>query len=531
MYSCTINVTYMGKTNHLHREKGQMTGQRNSLFTPKKNENILLQQEVLLKLLNKAEHTDFGIIHKFNEILQSDNPVKAFQNAVPLTDYTNFHSQWLHKSIDGKDDVVWPGKIKYFAKSSGTSGASSKRLPVSNQMLRQFQKSTYKQILQLRNVDLPKSFYKSKVLVLGGTTRLTRNDFGLFEGDLSGILAKNKSITLSPFSKPGRKIAQLTDWNTKIDQIVEKAPKWNIGVVSGVPSWVQLCLERIIEHHRLKTIHDIWPNFQMYVHGGVFIEPYKEKLESLFGKEVLYQNTYLASEGYFAYQKDMTSVGMDLLVKEGIFYEFVEAKYFDQLRNNDFYKVPTKTIAEVNPQEHYALIISTCSGLWRYMIGDIVSFSDSSISKIEIVGRLTHSLNVCGEHLSETNMVKGIEEASKRIGISIEEFCVYPAKDHDRHHWYIGCNQQVNSNLFSVILNDILSQNNDDYACVRKHLLKMPKVKVLPVEKFYEFMLIKNKFGAQHKFPHVMNNRQAREWEVFLTNTDHFRDLYGREAS
>lgn len=504
---------------------------RNGQKTTSREESMEIQQAVLRQLLEQAKHTYFGIIHSFHDALNSDNLLESFKRETPLTDYDSFHDQWLSKALDGASDIVWPGRIKYYARSSGTSGASSKRIPVSSTMLKQFKRTAYRQIIHSNAYNLPPSFYQSKFLILGGSTQLSKYGIGQSEGDLSGILAKNKSLALSGFSKPGKKISKIDDWNTKVDQIAEMAPKWNIGVISGVPSWVLLLLDRIIERHNLKTIHDIWPNLSLYIHGGVFVEPYREKLDKMLGKPIHYQNTFLASEGYFAYQKDPFDEAMELLINEGIFYEFVEEQYFDFLRNKDYYEIPTCTLSEVVPHKKYAMIISTCSGLWRYDQGDIIEFTDSSARRIKIVGRLSNSINICGEHLSEVNLVKAIEDTAKILRITIDEFCVYPSKDYNRHNWYIGSNQHINSNQFSTILNERLSIINDDYRCVRKHLLKAPKIKVLPTEKFYEYLLIKNKFGAQHKFPHVMNPDQIRAWEIFLTNTEFFKENVDKIAS
>ncbi len=516
---------------HLLKETTRVGYQRKSEKTSPIRNTSEEQTETLLRLLEKAKMTDFGIIHKFNDILTSGNLKEHFADQVPLTNYEQFHEQWLSRTLDGQPDVIWPGKIKYFARSSGTSGASSKRIPVSSSMLRQFHRSAFRQIMHLNTLNLPGSFYQSKFLILGGSTDLNKYGIHHYEGDLSGILAQNKSLAFVPFSKPGRKISKIKNWDEKIERIVEKAERWNIGAISGVPSWVLLLLERIVAHYNVKNIHEIWPNLSIYVHGGVFLDPYKQKLEKLLGRPIIYQNTYLASEGYFAYQHHFSGDQMELLTDAGIYFEFIEETYFNELRSDDLYGLPTVTIQDVEPGKRYAMVISTCSGLWRYTLGDIIEFVSDDKRSIRIVGRLSHSLNMCGEHLSEVNMVRAIEETAKLLRISVEEFCVYPSRDFDRHNWYIGTNQFVNTNQFAAILNERLAMKNDDYASVRRYLLKTPKVKALPVEKFYEFMLIRQNYGAQSKFPHVMQPHQAREWEIFLTNTEHFRDLYADKSA
>lgn len=446
-----------------------------------------------------------------------------FKNSVPLYNYEEFYAQWLHRTINDEANVISSEKISHFALSSGTTNDSSKRIPVSEKMMRHFQRVTVKQIIDLGAYDLPEKFYTSKVLTVGGSTKLTKvKDH--FEGDLSGILAKNKSFTLTPFTRPKKKISNINDWNEKLEAMVQAAPKWNIGVVAGVPSWICLLLEAIIERYELESIHDLWPDFALYLHGGVFLEPYKDRINSCLGKEIIYQNTYLASEGYVAYQRNLKAEGMELLTSSGIYYEFVESRYFEDLKNKQLKNIPTLNLSEVKNDEPYALVMTTCSGLWRYIIGDIITFTDINTCTMKILGRISSSLNVLGEHLSEGNLRAAIQRTSQKLQVNIEEFCVYPAASNDRHNWYIGSNQRIDTNKFSVVLNEELSELNDDYATVRKHLLKTPKIKTLPVQKFYEFLEHKKKLGGQNKFPLVMNTIQAKEWERFLTATNFLVD-------
>lgn len=489
------------------------------------------QYRTLIQLLSQAKHTNFGLIHQFENLIEAEDTLRRFKQTVPISNYQLFYDNWLHEALEGKQNVIWPGKISYFAKSSGTSGSASKFIPVSGSMLKQFRRTTMEQIANLHQLDLSESFYGSKVLILGGSTDLERIAPGIQTGDLSGILAQHKSPAFTTIAKPGRKTARLKDWNEKIERIVQKADRWNIGVISGVPSWVALLMERIISYHRVNNIHEIWPNLRIYVHGGVFIDPYRQKLDKLFGQPVHYQNTFLASEGYFAFQHHFNSDSMELLTDSGIFYEFVEESYFPEMRIGAFYGLPTVTLNEVVPGKRYAMVITTCSGLWRYSLEDIIEFASADQKSIRIVGRLSQSLNMCGEHLSEVNMVEAIEETARSLNISVEEFCVHPSREFDRHNWYIGTNQLVNINQFTTVLNDRLAQKNDDYASARKYLLKTPKVKMLPIEKFYEFMLIRKNYGSQHKFPRVMQAHQVREWEIFLTNSDQFRDLYSEKSA
>lgn len=478
------------------------------------------QSKVLKELLTKAKKTKFGRDYGFSKLLQENNICDAFRKNLPVYTYESFYEPYIKPQLDGEKNVAWPNKINYFALSSGTTTDSSKRIPVSDQMIKQFQKTTLEQLLQLHELELPSKFYESTVLTIGGSTKLKEIN-SYFEGDLSGILQKNKRFLYRLFSKPGSKIAQLNDWNRKLEEIVKNAPKWDIGVMAGAPSWVLILLERIVKTYGVKSIHEIWPNFRIFLHGGVFLDTYKEKINALCSKDIFYKNTYLASEGYFAYQKAPESSGMKLLTNHGVYYEFIEEKYFEQINSNsDISQIPTLLLSEVKENENYGLVISTSSGLWRYFIGDVIKFTDLVNLEIDIVGRVRHTLNLVGEHLSLENMNKAVQKTNRRFGISAEEFCVVRGKKEDRHHWYIGSNSMVDPQKYAVYLNLALEELNDDYKYVRKYLLKAPRVKMLPIQKFYEFMEKKGKMGAQHKFPRVLNKTQALEWESFLSSFD-----------
>ena len=478
------------------------------------------QTGVLLDLLNQAKKTEFGTTYNFTSLLNNPSVASEYQDRIPLFTYETFYDAWLKKALTGTKNHIWPGKINYYALTSGTTTATSKRIPVSDQMLQQFQRTTLKQIVSLHKMDLPTTFFNASVLTVGGSTLLT--DVGThLEGDLSGILQKNKSFLVKPFSKPGHKTAQLKDWNKKMDEMVRKAPRWDIGVIAGVPSWVLMLLERIVSTYNLKTIHDIWPNFQLYLHGGVFLDNYKERILQLCKKPPFFINTYLASEGYFAYQEHPTDEGMTLLKEHGVYYEFVEDKYFELLANaQELNKIPTVLLDDVIPDKNYAIVISTSSGLWRYIMGDVVRFHETTKHQLSIVGRISHTINMLGEHLSLEHMNKAVKYAAKKLNVDVEEFCVSASKKLDRHHWYIGSNQVIEEQLFGAYINECLEEINDDYRSVRKILLRTPKVKTLPLQKFYDFMELNGKSGGQHKFPRVLNKTQTKAWESFLNCLD-----------
>lgn len=484
----------------------------------KKSQKAKDQEATLKRLVQKAKYTDFGAWHSFEKIQNAQDIATSFKQYVPITNYEQFHEQWLSKSLDGKRNVIWPGKINFYALSSGTTNSPSKRIPVTESMLRQFQKTTVKQVVGLHDLELPAAFFESNVLIIGGSTELVKTDH-YHEGDLSGILAKNKSVLLSSFTKPKKKVARIRNWDKKMDEIVRKAEKWDIGIIAGVPSWVALLLERIVRHYNVESIHEIWPNFSVYSHGGIFLAPYKQRIERVLKKPICYQNTYLASEGYFAFQQDFHTPGMELLLSDGIYFEFVEQKYFDQLNEGRFENIPTLDIEEVRMNTPYAILISTCSGLWRYSIGDVIRFIDLDSKKIEIIGRVSFNLNLMGEHLSDGNIQAAIKYACKELRINVEEFCVHPTTEKGRHEWYIGLgnnNKKVISSQFADLIDNHLKDINDDYASVRKYTLNFPKVHAFPVERFYDFMALKGKVGGQNKFPRILKEEQVSQWRSFL---------------
>jgi hypothetical protein len=323
----------------------------------------------------------------------------------------------------------------------------------------------------------------------------------------------------SPFYKPGKKIARTKDWDKKIEMVVKQAPNWDIGFIVGVPAWIQLCMEKIIRKYNLRNIHEMWPNLAFFVHGGVSIEPYRKGFEKLLGKPLTYIETYLASEGFIAYQERQNARGMRLSTGQQIFFEFVpfDNKNFDS-EGNIVAKPQAFLIDEVEEGKDYALLISTSAGAWRYLIGDTIRFTDKENCEIVITGRTKHYLSLVGEHLSVENMNKAIQMVSEELNISIPEFTVagIPHGLFFAHQWYLASNDQADPELVKIRIDERLRELNDDYAVERGNALKEIYVKILPGEKFMEFMKIKGKVGGQHKFPRVLKGKMLRDWQQFL---------------
>jgi hypothetical protein len=479
------------------------------------------QLKVLKKLLRKARFTQFGQLYKFDEILMSRHPGKKFQQLVPTYDYSKIYKDWWYKTLEGIPDVCWPGVIKYFALSSGTSDASSKYIPITKDLIRSNTVTSFRQLLSLTRYDhVPKSSIGKGWLMLGGSTQLQKGPT-YYAGDLSGIQQKNIPFWFLGLGlyKPGKKIAKEKDWAKKLEEVVENAPNWDIGFIVGVPAWLQLCIEKIIERYKLTNIHELWPNLAFYVHGGVALEPYKKGFEKLLGKPITYIQTYLASEGFLAYQNRQDTAGMQLALNNNIFFEFVpfDDKNFDH-EGNMFEDPEAYMIHEIEENKDYAILISTNAGAWRYAIGDTVRLVDKERSEIIITGRTKHFLSLVGEHLSVDNMNKAIEMAGEELNIFIPEFTVagVPHGNFFAHKWYIATDDKVNASKLASVIDEKLKLLNDDYEVERRHALKSVDVEVLSEEIFMNFMNARGKVGGQHKFPRVLKGKILEDWQSFL---------------
>lgn len=476
------------------------------------------QKKVLKRLLRKASNTAFGEHYDFYDILKSHDPLAGFRQKVPMHDYNTIFRSWWYRSLNGEPFVCWPGKVKYFALSSGTSEASSKYIPVTNDMLRDIKKTSIRQIFSLARFDFPKTFYEKGILMLGGSTHLNYNGT-YYEGDLSGITTKNIPFWFQHFYKPGKRISRERDWPTKLNEIVKKAKDWDIGVIVGVPAWWQILIEKIIEHYKVENIHQVWPNLSIFVHGGVSFTPYVKGFEKLLGKSLTYIETYLASEGFVAFQNRPGTNGMQLALNAGLFYEFVpfNASNFDD-EGNLKPEANALTIAEVEESTEYALLLSTCAGAWRYLIGDTIKFVNKEMSEIIITGRTKHFLNLCGEHLSQENMNMAVKMMEDQLNIEVREFTVAGIKHQTMfaHKWYIGTDSEADPAVLRKHIDENLKILNDDYRVERIAAIREVFVEVLPSKVFYDWMRIRGKEGAQNKFPRVLKNKLLETWEAYL---------------
>lgn len=490
-------------------------------FEPKVATPGQYQRHTLRQLMEKARYTAFGKHYGFSDMLDQElDFVRAFRTRVPVHNYNKMHDQWWHRCLQGEENVTWPGKVKYFALSSGTSESASKHIPVTQDMIKSTKKVGFKQLYSMTDFDVPPAAFQKGVLMLGGTTSLYEKG-EYYEGDMSGISAKNMPKWLSSlFYKPGQKISKRPRWEDRIKLIVRNARKWDVGTVCGVPAWVQIVLEEVIRYHKVNHIHEIWPNLSIYIHGGVSFEPYRESFKKLLGRPITFIETYMASEGSFGFQARPGGHGIKLVLNVGIFYEFVpfNEQNFDEDGNiRDHAK--SLLVHEVDEDTHYAVMISTCAGAWRYIIGDVVRFTNAREHEIAIVGRTKQFLSLCGEHLSIDNMNRAVEIVSRRMGIEIHEFTVagFAYENLFAHRWYIGAeNTDVDTEAVKKLLDETLCELNDDYAVERTSALKEVFVEVLPNDTFYDYMRSIGKHGAMNKFPRVLKGEAYTRWVDWL---------------
>ena len=482
-----------------------------------KDENPEKQQRAQLdRLLQKASSTSFGVYYQFNGIRKAADPIAAFQQSVPLFEYAGMNDRWWQQQQIAPN-ITWPGKPDFFALSAGTTGNESKRVPVTADMLESIRAVGLSQAESLARFDLPPELFEKEILMLSSSAQLKKHPNGHQEGEISGISSNNIPTWFSGFYRPGLEIARINNWDERVEAIAEAAPGWDIGAIAGIPAWVQLMLRRIIDRHQLDTIHDIWPHLRIYATGGVAFGPYRQSFEQLTAQPLIYLDTYLASEGFFAYNARPGTMNMRLATHHDIFYEFIpfNERGFDE-RGNLLEEPEVLHIGQVEEGTDYALIVSTPAGTWRYMIGDTIQFTDLEHLEIRISGRTKYFLNVVGSQLSEDKMNDAIEELSQRIGQPINEYAVSALKDDKGdfyHQWVLAVESNAAETDLSPQLDEILKANNKNYAVARQKALKNVKVQALPKDEVYGWLERRKKKGGQVKMPRVM---KAEDMEDLL---------------
>ena len=469
---------------------------------------IEVQEELLKGLINKAKHTEIGNQYDFNSI----KTYADFAKSVPVTTYEDNESNY-ERARKGESNIFWPTPIKWFAKSSGTTNAKSKFLPVSNESLEECHYAASKDLLCLYLNNNPDSeLFLGKSLRLGGSKELYKENGTVF-GDLSAILIDNMPFWAEFSSTPSNEVSLMPDWETKMQAIVDKTINENVTSLLGVPSWVLVLLNQVLESTGKNNLFEIWPNLEVYFHGGVSFDPYLEQYKKLLPKNnFLYYETYNASEGFFAIQDRNNSKELLLMLDYGIFYEFIPMDTYD---SSEEIIIP---LSDVELGKNYAIVITTNAGLWRYKIGDTIRFTSINPFRIKVTGRTKHHINVFGEELIIENAEVALRKAAKLTHSEIIDYTAGPifmeGKEKGAHEWIIEFKKQPDdSATFNKLLDAFLQESNSDYEAKRYNntTLKPPKIHTARKDLFKDWLKQNDKLGGQNKIPRLSKSREFLE--------------------
>lgn len=484
------------------------------------------QKRWLESILLSGTNTSFGHEHCFNRFNFSNKreylqKLKYFQENVPIRDYDAF-VPYINRIRSGENYVLWNQKVKWFAKSSGTSSDRSKFIPITPDSLHINHYGGFKRMLAWYVANNPQSrIFNGKALTLGGSVQLDEaGDGKSFYGDLSAILLKNSPAVVEALRTPKRDTALIADFNRKIEEICKESSRQNVTNFSGVPSWNLVLLNKILEYTGKGNILEVWPNLELFMHGGIGFEPYREIYRSIIpGSNMHYLENYNASEGYFAFQDDLSVPQMLLTVNNGIFYEFIPMDMFNEVMKGRIRQIPT--LEDVKTGVNYAVVITTCNGLWRYLIGDCVKFTSLYPHRIQITGRTQLCINAFGEELMISNAEKALAEACRSCRCSVNDFTVAPvfmeltqgsgnmatpASSKGRHKWAIEFSAMPQDiNEFADTLDKALAMCNSDYAAKREGNATMERLQIIALKQgtFMKWMESRNKLGGQNKVPRL----------------------------
>lgn len=465
-----------------------------------------IQTEVLMRLIGAAASTEWGAAHKYEKI----NSYSNFASQVGVQDYESLKG-YIDRMRHGESDVLWKGRCRWFAKSSGTTNDKSKFIPVTPRGLQNVHYKGGFDVVSLYLRNNPQSrFFSGKGLILGGSHATNYNLPGSLVGDLSAILIENVNPLVNFLRVPDKQTALLGDFEEKMDKIARATAHTNVTNISGVPSWMMAVLKHMLDITGKNSVEELWPNIEVFFHGGVAFTPYREQYMQLIRKpDMKYMETYNASEGFFGIQNDPADPSMLLMIDYDIFYEFIPLDELDS---------PNPTVLplwEVEVGKNYAMLISTSCGLWRYMIGDTVRFTSKEPYKIVITGRTKHFINAFGEELIVDNAEKGLKKACLETGAQVAEYTAAPvfmnANAQCRHQWLIEFSQSPDSiEHFARVLDETLQQINSDYEAKRYKDITLQSLEIVEARKglFNDWLKSKGKLGGQHKVPRLSNSRQ-----------------------
>ncbi|WP_335965655.1 GH3 auxin-responsive promoter family protein [Galbibacter sp. PAP.153] len=467
-----------------------------------------VQTEVLTHLMTAAKDTEIGKRYAFGEI----GAYETFSNRVPIVRYEDIEPM-IERVRLGENNIFWPTPIKWFAKSSGTTNAKSKFIPVSNESLEDCHFKAGKDMLSLYfNNNEESKLFSGKSLRLGGSKELYQ-DNNTFFGDLSAIIIDNMPFWAEMSSTPSNKVSLMSEWESKLAAIVEETIKEDVTSLAGVPSWMLVLLNEVLERTGKNHLFEIWENLEVYFHGGVSFNPYREQYERLLPrKNFRYYEIYNASEGFFAIQDRNNSDELLLMLDYGIFYEFIPM---------ELYGTPQEKVIpiwNVETNKNYAMLITTNAGLWRYLIGDTVRFTSTDPYRIKVTGRTKHHINVFGEELIIENAEEALQRACKETGAEIVDYTAGPifmkGKEKGAHEWLIEFRKLPdNMEKFTIAMDEALKSLNSDYEAKRYNniTLNFPTLHIARKNLFYDWLKKYDKLGGQHKIPRLSSNRHYLE--------------------
>lgn len=467
------------------------------------------QDRVFSRLVETASGTEWGRKYGYSSLASA----KEFSERVPLQTYEDF-MPYIERIGNGEADILWPGKIRWFAKSSGTTSSKSKFIPMSREALYETQFRAVKDLLAIYIRNNPDTrIFLGKSLTLGGSHRIDQFGSGALCGDLSAVMIENTPLYAEIVRTPKKKIALTDDFEKKLELITKATINRNVTSISGTPSWYLSLIKYILAYTGKSNLLEVWPNLEVFFHGGINFNPYRETYRQLIpGSQMNYMETYNASEGFFAIQEDPASDELLLMLDYGIYYEFVPA---DRYKHPD---PPAYSIAEVEKGRNYVMVISTSGGLWRYIMGDTVVFTGLNPHRIRITGRTKYFINAFGEEVIKENAEEALRKACLSTGAVISEYTAGPVymgtSSKGSHEWIIEFEKEpADISLFATILDETLKEVNSDYEAKRyKDInLVMPVVRCVPAGTFHKWMKSKNKLGGQNKVPRLSNGREYIE--------------------
>ena len=480
------------------------------------NNPVAAQRQVLQHLITSAQYTEFGRKYNFDRLFT----IKDFKQAVPIHEYDDL-KPYIERLMNGEENILWNTPVNWFAKSSGTTSDKSKFIPITEESLEETHFQGAKDVLALYyNFNPESDLLTGKGLVIGGSHQLNKLNEETQYGDLSAVLMQNTPFWGHWLRTPELSIALLDEWETKIDKLAHSTMLENVTSISGVPTWTLILIKRILELSGKQNLKEVWPNLELYIHGGVAFTPYKEQFKKLIGGHINYLDLYNASEGFFGAQ-DQPGIeeGMLLFLDHGIFYEFLPVDEYGKEQPE------TMGLESVELGKNYAPVISTNGGLWRYLIGDTIQFTSLCPFRIKVSGRLKHFINAFGEELIVDNSDRAIAIACEKTGAFFNDYTAAPVyfSEHGNgcHEWLIEFETPPEDlGLFTFELDTALKNCNSDYEAKRHKdiALRMPIVKALPKGMFNTWLKSKCKLGGQHKVPRLSNNRNYVDEILALTH-------------